>query len=66
MKQYKSSDTLSIKQWAEDTANEHRNSIQFYIREGITKDKALKMVLKDSCLGAGYKAQIEYEFKFAK
>ena len=66
MKKYKSSDTLDVKHWAEDTANEARNTIKFYIKEGISKDKALEMVLKDSCLGAGYKAQIEYEFKFVK
>ena len=66
MKQHKSYDTLNIKQWAENTVNEYRNDIKYYISEGIPKDKALEMVLKDSCLGAGYKAQIEYEFKFVK
>ena len=54
---------LNIKEWAKEAAQEHRNTINFYIREGIEKNKAVEMVLSSSTLGSGIKAQIRYEYK---
>ena len=56
-------DRLNIKEWAFNKANEHRKTIKYYISEGIEKNKAIEMVLKNSTLGAGILSQIRYEFK---
>lgn len=55
---------MNIQQWAIDKYKEHKNEINYYIKEGIEKDKAVEMVLENSVIGAGYKAQIRYDFKF--
>ena len=55
-------DKLSIKEWADKKAEEHRERIKYFIKEGIDKKQAVKMVLDESTLGQGYKGQIKYEF----
>lgn len=60
----KKENNVDIKQWAEKQKNEMIKSIRFYISEGIAKNIAIEMVLKDSTVGSGIKAQIRYEFKY--
>ena len=55
-------DTLSIKQWADNKDKELREKIDFYISEGLTKEKAVEISLKSSSLGKGYHAQIRHDY----
>ena len=59
----KRQDSLNIKQWANEQADIMRATIREYITAGIDRKKAVEMVLTGSTLGAGYAAQIRYEFK---
>ena len=54
---------MNIKEWAKKQTQNYINDCKFYIDSGMSKDQALKTVLDSSTLGAGYKAQIEYELK---
>lgn len=55
-------DTLSIKEWADKRTTEIIKDIHFFMSQGISKRKAYNMaVVKGSCLGAGYRAQIRKE-----
>ena len=58
--------TLNIKEWAKEQVIEHIKTIRYYISEGWDVEKAIKTVLDESCIGAGYKAQIMYEIKNTK
>ena len=58
----KKSDYLNIRQWADEQADKMRATIREYIVAGIDRKKAVEMVLTGSTLGAGYAAQIRYEF----
>ena len=58
----KKSDYLNIKQWANEQADTMRATIREYIADGWDKKTAVESVLKSSTLGAGYAAQIRYEF----
>jgi hypothetical protein len=53
----------TIKEMVTRRKQEMLEEIQFYISQGIDKDKATEMTLKETCLGAGVKAQIRYEVK---
>lgn len=57
-------DNLDIKKWAEEQSIELKKTILFHISEGIDKQTAIEMVLKDTTIGTGYKAQIRYELKY--
>ena len=61
-KEGKMADTLTIKEWADRKYQEHKKDVQVYIDGGIDKVAAVKMVLKSSTLGAGYKAQLRKDF----
>lgn len=61
----KSKDTIRIKDWADEKYEEYKKTIQEYINNGIDKVIAIKMVLKDSMLGAGYKAQLRRDFNLS-
>jgi hypothetical protein len=54
---------MDIREWAKKQTAEAIETIKYYIQQGIPKEKAVDMVLSGSCLGAGYKAQINYEIK---
>jgi len=54
-------DSLNIKQWARERCAELIADAKQHISEGLSKEQALKIILNDSVLGAGYKAQITYE-----
>ena len=54
-------DTMNIKEWADKKEREYIETIKYYIEEGWDKKVAFNHVMKDSTLGAGYKAQIRYE-----
>ena len=54
---------LNIKKWAEKQKIQIIKDIKFYIAEGFKKNQATEIVLKDSTVGAGIKAQIRYEVK---
>ena len=56
-------DKLSIKEWAETKDKELRETINQYITNGINKKEAVELVLKGSTLGAGYNAQIRWDYK---
>jgi len=53
---------MNIKEWAKEQNKETRKTIDTYIKNGINKVTAVKMVLKESCLGEGYKAQIRHDY----
>ena len=55
--------TINWKQQAIDRVNKCRDQIKTYIENGIDRETALNMVLNESTIGAGFKAQIRYEFK---
>jgi len=57
-------DNLDIKKWAEEQSIELKKTILFHISEGIDKQTAIEMVLGDTTIGTGYKAQIRYELKY--
>lgn len=57
-------DYMNIKEWASKQCEQHRKDIEYYISEGIEKEKAIEMVLENSVIGSGYKAQIRYDFKY--
>ena len=59
----KKSDHLGIRQWANEQADIMRATIRGYIADGWDKKTAIESVLESSTLGAGYAAQIRYEFK---
>jgi hypothetical protein len=52
-----------IKKWAKEKCEQYKKDILIYITDGISKDTAIKIVLSDSCIGSGYKAQIIHELK---
>ena len=54
---------MDIKVWATNQCEDIKKTIRLYISEGWDKDKAIETVLSSSIIGAGYKAQIRYEFK---
>lgn len=54
--------TLNIKEWAQKQDKELRAQIDYYIKEGVEKKQAVKMVLDSSTLGQGYNAQIRYDY----
>lgn len=56
-------DTLDIDDWAKKRCDEMRREIKSYIADGWEKTAAVERVLNVSTIGAGYKAQIRYEFK---
>ena len=58
------SNQLNIAKWAKKTAAKHIKEIRQYIDDGMDKEKALKLVLDGSTLGAGWKSQIKYEIKY--
>lgn len=53
----------TIQEWAKRTTQEMIDTIKWHIDNGMNQEQALKMVLNESVVGAGYKAQIEYEIK---
>ena len=57
-------DYLDIKEWAKEEDKKHRDTILYYIKEGISVKNAVDMVLETSTLGAGYKAQIKHDFNY--
>lgn len=59
-----SKDYMNIKEWASKQYEQHTKDIEYYISEGIEKEKAVEMVLEGSTIGSGYKAQIRYYFKY--
>ena len=54
----------TIHEWAKTRANELRQDIREYIELGWDVREAVEKVLAPSNIGAGYKAQIRYEFKY--
>ena len=56
-------DYLNIKEWARKQCDKHREDINYCISQGIEKKIAVEMVLKESIIGSGYKAQIRSEYK---
>lgn len=54
-------DEMTVKEWADYTANEYIVTIKAYIAEGIDKVRAFHIVMDKSTLGAGYRAQIRKE-----
>jgi hypothetical protein len=54
---------IDFKNWVKNRVEKMKDEIREYINSGIDKNVAVEMVLKDSTVGAGYKAQIRYEFK---
>lgn len=54
-------DEMTVKEWADYTANEYINTIKSYIGAGIDKARAFHIVMDKSTLGAGYGAQIRKE-----
>ena len=54
-------DKLSLKEWADYTASEYIATIKAYIAEGIDKPRAFHLVMDNSTLGEGYRAQIRKE-----
>jgi hypothetical protein len=55
---------IDFKNWVKNRVEKMKDEIREYINSGIDKNIAVEMVLKDSTVGAGYKAQIRrYEFK---
>ena len=59
----KTPDRMDIKAWAQTRVDELKEEIHDYIKEGIGKQRAVEMVLDNSCIGSAIKAQIRYEFK---
>ena len=57
-----STDKLSIKEWSTRKDKELRSEIDYYIKEGLPKQKAVDMALNASCLGKGYHAQIRHDY----
>lgn len=56
-------DYLNVKDWAQKQCDRHREDINYYISQGVERKKAVEMVLEDSIIGSGYKAQIRSEYK---
>ena len=56
-------DKLNIKEWADKKDKELRETIIWYVSQGMKKQEAINMVLRTSTLGAGYNAQIRHDFK---
>ena len=54
---------MNIKIWADEKCEDLKKTIRLYISEGWDKEAAIEHVLSGSIIGAGYKAQIRYEFK---
>jgi hypothetical protein len=54
---------MNWKAKALELCEEKRREIRYYISQGIKKEKAVEMVLKDTTIGAGFCAQLRYEFK---
>lgn len=52
--------------WAVKKAEVYLKTIRTYIAEGMDPDRAIRLVLDDSVIGAGYKAQIKYEILGAR
>ena len=55
-------DKLNIKEWADKKDKELRETIIWYVSQGMKKQEAINMVLRTSTLGAGYNAQIRHYF----
>ena len=55
-------DRMNVKDWADKKYQEYKDTVQLYIKSGINTSGAVKIVLKDSTLGAGYKAQLKRDF----
>lgn len=55
-------DKISFKQVADDKFAQYKKDIEFYISEGISKEKAFNLVMDKSTLGQGYRAQMKKEF----
>ena len=53
---------MNIKKWADDKYNECKETINEYIKDGMDKVVAVKIILSGSTLGAGYKAQLRRDF----
>lgn len=49
---------MTIVEYAKNRVEELKNTVLFYIKEGIDKEKALKMTLKETCLSSKYKKEI--------
>lgn len=56
-------DNMNWKKCAEKSVKEKIGAVRHYIGEGIDRKKALEMIFENCSLGAGYRAQIEYETK---
>ncbi len=53
---------LSITEWAEKRYKTQKEDVRYYISQGVNKVIAVKMVLKESTLGVGYKIQLRHDF----
>ena len=56
-------DRLDIQRWAKVEADALREEIRTLVEMGWDTKTAVETVLTSSCIGAGYKSQIRYEFK---
>jgi len=54
--------TMDIKKWADKKYEEQKETVNYYIKEGMDKIVAVKMVLKNSTIGKGYKIQLRKDF----
>jgi hypothetical protein len=45
---------MNLQEWAENKVNELVNDIKFYINEGISKERAIEMVRKETAVGKVY------------
>lgn len=54
-------ETIESEKWATNQIKEKIKEIEQYISEGRTKDRALEIALKYSCLTPEDKAQVKYE-----
>ena len=55
-------DKLNIKEWAEKKDKELRETIIWYVSQGMERQEAINKVLSSSTLGEGYNAQIRHDF----
>ena len=58
-------DTLNIKEWADNKYKEQVEIVKHYIENGMSSAEAVKTVLVGSTLGAGYKAQLRRDFNLS-
>ena len=58
-------DTLNIKEWADNKFKENKKDIELYIINGLSPKNAYHVIMDSSTLGAGYKAQMRREFNLS-